>query len=78
MSFSQEQKAEIITQPIKASCCKRAFVQGVLAARGRLDSESIIISVDSVDTAEFLKAIILDVYSKSGPVNFFPNGILFS
>lgn len=65
MSFSQDQKADIIAQSVKASCCKRAFVQGVLTARGRVAGDSISISVDSTDTAEFIKTIILDVYSKN-------------
>lgn len=65
MSFSQEQKAEIISQPIKASCCKRALMQGILAARGYIDGCDISISVDSADTAEFIKSIIFEVYTKN-------------
>lgn len=65
MSFSQDQKAEIISQSVKATCCKRALVQGVLAARGYVDNEIISISVDTVETSEFIKEMILDVYSKS-------------
>ncbi len=65
MSFSQDQKAEIILQSAKTSCCKRAILQGILTARGRMDGDNIFVSVDSCDTAEFVKGIILDVYSKS-------------
>ena len=65
MSFSQDQKADIISQSVKSSCCKRALVQGVLAARGRVDLDNISISVDSSDAAEFIKELILDVYSKN-------------
>lgn len=65
MSFSQEQKADIIVQPIKSSCCKLALLQGVLTARGRVDADAICVSVDTTDTAEFVKSIILDVYSKN-------------
>lgn len=65
MSFSQDQKADIIAQSVKASCCKRAFLQGVLTVRGYVDGENISISVDSADTADFIKTIILDVYSKN-------------
>ena len=65
VSFSQKQKAEIISQSVKASCCRRAIIQGVLTARGRIDVDSIYVSVDSTETAEFIKEIILDVYSKN-------------
>ena len=65
MSFSQDQKTDIIAQSVKASCCKRALLQGVLTARGRVSGDSISISVDSTETAEFIKTVILDVYSKN-------------
>ena len=64
MSFSQDQKTEIISQSVKTGCCKRMLIQGVLASRGRIDNGNISVSVDSVETAEFIKGIILDVYSK--------------
>ena len=65
MSFSQEQKADIMSQFPKTSCCKLALLQGVLTARGRTDAESISISLDSSETADFVKGLILDVFSKS-------------
>ncbi len=64
MSFSQDQKIDIISQPVRSSCCKRAILHGVLTVRGKIENDNILISVDSADTAEFLKNIILDVYSK--------------
>ena len=65
MSFSHDQKAEIMSQLPKTSCCKLALLHGVLAAKGQIFGEDISISVDSADTAEFIKSIILDVYSKN-------------
>lgn len=65
MSFSQNQKADIISQSVKSSCCKLALLQGVMSVRGRVDGDNISISVDSADTVEFIKGIILDIYSKS-------------
>ena len=65
MSFSQDQKTDIISQSIKASCCKLALLQGVMAVRGRVEKDRISISVDSIDTVNYLKDIILDIYSKN-------------
>ena len=65
MSFSQEQKNDIILQSPKASCCKLALLQGVLAAKGRADGEGISISLDSQETADYVKSLILDVFSKN-------------
>ena len=64
MSFSTEQKAEIIAQTQKNSCCRRALLQGVLFSRGELTADGIILSVDSNITAEFLSALISENYSK--------------
>ena len=64
MSFSQEQKATIIDQSVKASCCRRAILQGIVVARGRLDADNVYISVDSAETAQFIKDLVLEVYSK--------------
>ena len=65
MSFSQEQKAAITAQPIKSACCKRALLQGVIAAKGVLDKDNVLISVDSAETAQYIKDLILEVYSKN-------------
>ena len=60
MSFSSVQKKEIISQPIKNACCRRAFLEGILASRAVVSSEAITISVDGLETATFLKQLIHD------------------
>ena len=64
MSFSQYQKMSVIAQSVKTSCCKRALLQGVLSARGQMYGNDVLVSVDSIDTADFIKGLVLDVYSK--------------
>ena len=64
MSFSQEQKSGILSQAIKTSCCKRSMLQGILTARGHVNGDDVYISLDSVDTADFVSNLIFDVYSK--------------
>ena len=64
MSFSQDQKMGIIAQSVKASCCKRALLQGILSVRAHVSEGNILVSVDSADTASFVKSLIFDVYSK--------------
>lgn len=64
MSFSQDQKMGIIAQSVKTSCCKRALLQGILTARAQICDNDVLISVDSTDTANFVKGLIFDVYSK--------------
>ena len=64
MSFAQEQKASIISHTIKTSCCKRALLQGILTARAQIAEDGIRLSVDSTETASFVKELIYDVYAK--------------
>ena len=64
MSFSQDQKMGIIAQSVKTSCCKRALLQGMLTVRAQTCDGDVHISVDSTDTAIFVKSLIFDVYSK--------------
>jgi DNA-binding protein WhiA len=54
----------IIAQSVKTSCCKRALLQGVLAVRGQVYNNDVLLSVDSADTADFIKGLVWDVYSK--------------
>lgn len=68
MSFCSEQKNEIISQMPKASCCKRAILQGVLAAKGLLDGTNITLSVDTRATADFVCELIHEIYSKTPEV----------
>ena len=64
MSFSQDQKTGIIAQSVKNSCCKRALLQGILTVRAQVCDGDVLVSVDSTETASFVKGLILDVYSK--------------
>lgn len=69
MSFSKEQKKFIIEQPIKGSCCKRAFLEGILAGRGRLcDDGEIAVVCESVELAEHISSLILEIFSKKTDV----------
>ena len=68
MSFSQEQKADIINQPIKTVCCRRALLQGVLSARGSICDGLICLSVDGKDLIGYLETLIFEVYSQKPTV----------
>ena len=65
MSFSQEQKAEVILQPIKTSCCKKAILQGMLASKARVDDHQISLSVDGGVLIEYIERLILEIYSQT-------------
>ena len=72
MSFSTEQKAEIISQTIKNACCRRALLQGVLFSRAELSDGIISVSVDTDLTAEYVASLILECYSKPADLSTAP------
>lgn len=66
MSFSAEQKNEIITQPYKSSCCRRSLLMGFLFAKATIeDGDLISIRAEKHETLEFIGRLIKEFYSKS-------------
>jgi len=69
MSFSLDEKNEIIKQPIKSSCCKMAFLSGVLSSKAVLEDDLIKISVYSDEAVEFISRLIMDIYGKETEIS---------
>ena len=74
VSFSQEQKKDIIAQPIKASCCKRALLQGLLATKGVVDDGVVTLSLDGAEIVEYVSELIPEIYSKTPDILTSKNG----
>ena len=74
MSFSSEQKAEIMSQPIKSLCCKRAFLCGVLTSRAELTEDGIRVAVGTRELAEQISHIVHDAYTKQTVVTTLSGG----
>ena len=69
MSFSSDQKIEIIEAAPPAPCCKAAMIRGILAAKAELAEGKVILSVEGQSTAEFIRALILDCFSKQAEIS---------
>ena len=66
MSFSSEQKSEIINQQYKSSCCRRALLFGFLFAKGEIVSENrISIRAEKRETMDFVGRLIKEFYSQT-------------
>lgn len=74
MSFSSEQKADILSQPIKSVCCKRSLLSGIITARGSLSNDGISVSLSSRELAEAICTIIHDVYLADATVSTMSGG----
>ena len=64
MSFSTDQKKEIINDIPRSQCCRRALVEGVIASHAASSDNEIFISLDSTETIEFLSPMINEIYAK--------------
>ena len=66
MSFSSEQKNEIIKQTYKSSCCRKALLMGFLFGRATIVREDTVsIRAEKLETLEFIGRIIKEFYSRS-------------
>ena len=74
MSFSQEQKKEIIEHTYKSSCCRRAILCGVLFAKGRSEGKEVFLSFERMEYAEFSAKLIKEFYSKDSQIFRNPSG----
>ena len=65
MSFSSEQKQDIISHPYKSPCCRRALLSGYLFARGEiLDGTCVRIKAEKEATIEFLSRLTKEFFGR--------------
>ena len=63
MSFSSEQKEQIISGVYKSRCCRRALLYGILFAKGYKSGEHLTLSLDKEETADFTARLIREFFS---------------
>ena len=64
MSFSKMQKLNLIEQPEKSACCKRAMISGVLASKGKIDGRNVSLALDVDEIRSFISDSLEEIYSK--------------
>lgn len=65
MSFSSDLKAEIIEQPIKASCCRKAFASALLASKAKVQDGAITLNVENDAQAALASKYITEFFGAS-------------
>ena len=68
MSFSAEQKQEIINHTYKSSCCRRALLSGVIFARGENIDGRVVITLEKTEYAEFVARLVHEFYGKDAEI----------
>ena len=69
MSFSLEEKNDIINQPIKSACCKRALLSGILASRATVEDGFIKLNAYSDESVDFISKLVLEIYGKEAEIS---------
>jgi len=68
MSFSSEQKNEIMNMQVRSLCCRRSFFLGALLAKGYLEEGTVTISVENREMASYLSVLSLELFGREGIV----------
>lgn len=74
MSFSAEQKKAIMENTPVKNCCRRAMLQGILAAKGEISEEFVTVRVENEETAQFVCRLIAEFFSREATVSTSPRG----
>ncbi len=65
MSFSSDLKAEIINQPIKSSCCRKAFASALLASKAKVKEGVIVLNLENDAFATFAVKYISEFFGST-------------
>ena len=69
MSFASELKTSIINDGHKSSCCRKAFIYGVLFTKAKLVSDEVHFNTESDLYADFLSKYIQEFFGKTAEVS---------
>ena len=74
MSFLSERKEEIINQPYKSACCRRALINGVLFSKGVLLDRHVMLSLEDERVAEYVSHLVKEFFGKEPQLHASRNG----
>lgn len=74
MSFSQQRKQEIVEHSYRTACCRRALIQGVLAAKGTVQEGRVEYRVEKKSYAEFTRRLVAEFYGRQPELHRPANG----
>ncbi len=68
MSFTSDQKLNIISQELKNPCCRRSCLFGMLLPKATVDENNVSISIDDSNVAAFFAKLVLEIYAQTPTV----------
>ena len=64
MSFLSERKEEIINQPYKSACCRRALTNGIIFSKGVMLDGLVTLSLENSGVADYASQLIKEFFGK--------------
>ena len=74
MSFSSEQKTEIITQSYKSACCRRALLHGIIFTKAKVQNNEIVLALESNESASFFGKLCFEFFGKTPNISTSSSG----
>ena len=68
MTFLDELKKQIVEEPGRSSCCRRAMLNGIVLAKGRISNGSIILSLGNSDAVAYTEELIHEFFGQTAEV----------
>ena len=65
MTFLDELKKQIVGEPGRSSCCRRAMLNGIVLAKGRVSDGSIILSLGNNDAVTYTEELIHEFFGQT-------------
>lgn len=70
MSFSSEQKENIISHQYRTSCCRKALLAGILFSKAMLSDGALTISFEKRGNAEFAAKLVREFYGAAIDISY--------
>ena len=64
MSFLTDIKKQILNQPYKSACCRRAMLNGIIFAKGSLINGEVSITLEHKDSVEYTSVLVKEFFGK--------------
>lgn len=74
MSFSSDQKRAIMNMHVKNACCRRAFLQAVMAVSAHATDDAIAVRLENREKAEYIACLVQEFYGRAGDLRPPENG----
>ena len=74
MSFSAEQKNQIISEQYKSICCRRAMLNGILLTKAYAENSRVFLSLEKNEYCDFVSKLISEFFGRNPEISTSKSG----